>query len=147
VSDRTEPTERERVQGYVRDTIDIGPTDDYFAVLCEKPDGSADVCHAGNGPNSGWNGAYIARFDPPTLTKLLAVVRAADGIRELLDSGQLVRDISRDTEPGWAMRQLPMVMKLKAFVHSLDALSQRKHDAWDALDNALAACRRLGIGG
>jgi hypothetical protein len=51
----------------------------------------------------------------------------------LIESGYLVRDISRDAEPGWAMRQLPAVMILKRaamLVHpEAAALAQHEPEA------------------
>jgi hypothetical protein len=44
---------------YAAEWIDSGGPE-FFAVLCEKPDGRADVCHTGNGPTSEANAAYIA---------------------------------------------------------------------------------------
>ena len=57
--DRPEPTEKARAIGYVTDCIE-GGGDEFFAVLCEKPDGTADVCHTGNGPTSEANARLIA---------------------------------------------------------------------------------------
>lgn len=52
-------------------------------------------------------------------TELLNACKALLG---LIESGQLVRDISHDAEPGWAMKQLGLVQVLK--------------QAQDAVDNA-----------
>lgn len=48
-----------------------------------------------------------------------ALLAAACGIKELLDSGQLVRDTSHDHESGWAIKQIPFVQKLKALVDAI----------------------------
>jgi hypothetical protein len=67
--------------------------------------------------------------------QLAALTREAEGLRRDRDSlryplsalmgaineGLLVRDISRDHEPGWAMRQLPLVMMLNGAQKALDA--------------------------
>lgn len=52
----------------------------FFIVLCEKPNGPADVAHTGNGPTSGWNGALIAAAPEllQELRRLLAAVEADD---------------------------------------------------------------------
>jgi len=44
-------------------------------------------------------------------TQLLA---AAKGVWKLLEDGALVRDISKDHEDGWAMKQIPIVRILSA---------------------------------
>jgi hypothetical protein len=40
------------------------------------------------------------------------MVEALTGVKQLLDDGILVRDISHDHEPGWAMKQIPLVRTL-----------------------------------
>lgn len=55
----------------------------FFIVLCEKPDGPADVAHTGNGPTSGWNGALIAAA--PELLEALKAVDAAWSTDEDVD--------------------------------------------------------------
>jgi hypothetical protein len=52
-------TEKERMKTYVAGSIDLGG-DRFYAVLCEKPDGLADVCHTGNGPTSAANATFLA---------------------------------------------------------------------------------------
>jgi hypothetical protein len=52
-------TEKERMKTYVAGSIDLGG-DKFYAVLCEKPDGLADVCHTGNGPTSAANAMFLA---------------------------------------------------------------------------------------
>lgn len=41
------------------------------------------------------------------------MLEALRGMLRLMDDGLLVRDISRDHEPGWAVRQMPLVMGIK----------------------------------
>ena len=43
-----------------------------------------------------------------------ALRAALRGLMRLLEDGTLVRDISHDHEPGWAMRQLPLTQALAA---------------------------------
>lgn len=42
------------------------------------------------------------------------LLEALKGIFGLVESGDLVRDISKDHESDWALRQLPFIAKLKA---------------------------------
>ena len=42
------------------------------------------------------------------------LLAALQGVMALIADGTLVRDTKRDREPGWAIRQIPMVMALKA---------------------------------
>jgi len=44
---------------YVTATAAMG-SGEFYIVGCDKPDGRADVCHAGNGPTSAQNAAFIA---------------------------------------------------------------------------------------
>ncbi len=60
-----DPLTHERYIEYLKNTLLMGGEDLYF-VHVEKPDGPADVCHAGNGPTSLENGRHIANMDPPT---------------------------------------------------------------------------------
>lgn len=66
-------------------------------------------------PNKDADAAFIsgARTDLP---KLLAAYRelrdALQGVMDLIDDGKLVRDISKDGEPNWAMSQLCIVRAL-----------------------------------
>lgn len=52
----------------------------FFLVICEKPDGLADVAHTGNGPTSYANGLLIAAA--PEL------LEAAAGLLELIGHGE-----------------------------------------------------------
>lgn len=65
------------------------------------------------------------------LSAEVAGLRASLGaIMKLIGDGTLVRDISGDAEPGWAMKQLPLVMALKTAQELLDAArGQEKKDA------------------
>jgi len=56
----------------------------------------------------------------PLQPALTALLTAAKEVRQLLDNQVLVRDISRDHEPGWAFRQVPLVLTLKRFVDAID---------------------------
>lgn len=58
----------------------------FMAVLVDKPDGPADVCHVGNGPTSRANCALIAEMRN-ALPALLAVAEAADHLRDREDCG------------------------------------------------------------
>lgn len=40
------------------------------------------------------------------------LLAACIAIAELLDEGYLVRDTSHDAEDGWAVKQIPLIMKL-----------------------------------
>jgi hypothetical protein len=60
VDDTGEPLRGEPLEAYVLGTIERSGGADFFAVLCEKPDGPADVCHTGNGPTSAENARLIA---------------------------------------------------------------------------------------
>jgi len=60
--------------------------------------------------------AKLAAAGPEMLTALEVLV-------ELIDSGQLVRDISRDHEPGFAMKMLKFVPKIK---QAVDAIAKAK---------------------
>lgn len=44
---------------YAASCVEAGPLEDIHAVLCNKPDGAADVAHTGNGPTSPENAALI----------------------------------------------------------------------------------------
>ena len=46
---------------YIRNSIKASPREEFLAVLCEKPDGPADVCHVGNGPTSPANARFIEK--------------------------------------------------------------------------------------
>lgn len=48
-------------------------------------------------------------------------VSSLEAIMGMINGGLLVRDISRDHEPGWAMQQLPMVLALKGAQEVIDA--------------------------
>ena len=51
----------EESKKYVAKAIDRGePGAKFFLVLCQKPDGPADLCHTGNGPTSEANARRIA---------------------------------------------------------------------------------------
>jgi hypothetical protein len=41
------------------------------------------------------------------------LLEALKEIRELIDNGMLVRDTSHDHEPGWALKQIPLVQALQ----------------------------------
>jgi hypothetical protein len=70
--DTGEPLRGDSVKRYISGCIDRGDPDDFFfLVLCEKPDGPADVCHTGNGPTSRANARLIA-----AAPDLLEAVRA-----------------------------------------------------------------------
>jgi hypothetical protein len=47
-------------------------------------------------------------------------------ISKLLDDGLLVRDISRDDEPGFAIRSLNIVMALKKLNDAIEFAEQEK---------------------
>jgi len=57
----------------------------------------------------------------PTGPDATAVLRE---LFALIEDGTLVRDISRDAEPGWAMRQLPLVQALARAKQILDDAPQ-----------------------
>ncbi len=66
----------EYVKNSVIKSLEQSGTTDFMAVMCEKGDGSYDVCHVGNGPTSPANAALIAQA--PTL------LRQRDELLELL---------------------------------------------------------------
>jgi hypothetical protein len=68
-----------------------------------KPIISADECRA--------NARLIA--EAPNL------LVALKGIMAHVESGMLVRNTSEDIDPGWAIKQLPLVMDLKAAVEAI----------------------------
>lgn len=47
------------------------------------------------------------------LARVTELTEALGTMSARIADGTLVRDISRDHEPGWAMRQLPLVLLLK----------------------------------
>jgi hypothetical protein len=64
-------------KAYTARCIDQGAPEDFYIVMVEKPDGSADVCHVGNGPTSAENARRI-----------VACVNALAGIpTEALEAG------------------------------------------------------------
>ena len=78
---------REETIAYLTRCVDVGGPD-YWIVLCDKPDGPADVCHSGNGPTSRANADFIAhaRTDVPAL---VAEVRR---LRETLKRAKVLMD-------------------------------------------------------
>ncbi len=50
---------------------------------------------------------------------------ALQGLMDMVSNGSLVRPVDRDAEAGWTMRQLPLVMALKAADDVLDATKRR----------------------
>lgn len=67
---------------------------DFYAVLCEKPDGRADVAHLGNGPTSADNtvGIVALRNAAPAL---IALARDAEGARKDLATARRVVEAAR----------------------------------------------------
>lgn len=48
-------------------------------------------------------------------TKTIVALKAAlADVFDLIDSGWLIRDTTHDSEPDWALRQLPQVQRLAA---------------------------------
>lgn len=58
--DTGEPLQGEAINKYVLETVAKGSPDFFFVVICQKPDGEADVCHTGNGPTSAAHARLIA---------------------------------------------------------------------------------------
>ena len=84
---------REETIAYLTRCVDVGGPD-YWIVLCQKTDGPADVCHAGNGPTSRANAEFIAhaRTDVPAL---VAEVRRLRAIKcDKVDCDRIARDLS-----------------------------------------------------
>lgn len=79
-----EPLGLEGAKKYVAECIDKGGPQ-FFGVVCEKPDGPADVCHTGNGPTSAANARLIAAA--PDL--LAAAVAAQAFIRNGVEFGYI----------------------------------------------------------
>lgn len=70
---------------------------------------------------------YKRLAEMPVQAAEVAGLRASLGaIMKLIGDGTLVRDISGDAEPGWAMKQLPLVMALKTAQELLDAAREGK---------------------
>jgi hypothetical protein len=68
-------------KAYTARCIDQGAPEDFYIVMVDKPDGSADVCHVGNGPTSAENARRI-----------VAAVNAVAGIpTAALESGALAK--------------------------------------------------------
>lgn len=67
-----------------------------------------------------WIKGQVAKFNDRPLREALA------GVMSLVESGYFVRDISRDGEPDWAMRQLEGVTKLKAAHQALSGSEGEK---------------------
>jgi len=61
------------VEGVIRRSYGETGSLDFYAVLCEKDDGTADVCHTGNGPTSAANAEFIANA-PAQITNLSAEI-------------------------------------------------------------------------
>lgn len=81
-ADTQEPMTPEQVGEYVRNSVLVHPDSaEFYAVVCEKPDGSADVCHVGNGPTSPANAAFIAAA-PQLVRDLLATLLTRTGERD-----------------------------------------------------------------
>lgn len=51
---------------------------------------------------------------------------ALQGMMDLVSNGLLVRPVKEDVEMGWAIRQLPLVMALKAADNALDRTMELK---------------------
>lgn len=66
------------------------------------------------------SGSGEARTSSGGTERELAAVEVLRELFGFLDSGYLVRDISHDHEPGWAMRQLPFVSTLAKGKQILD---------------------------
>lgn len=49
-----------------------------------------------------------------------AVVSALKGLMECIDKGLLVRDTSHDRESGWAIKQMPVMLAIKAAQEALE---------------------------
>lgn len=79
------------VPEYVKASIEASPGYEYVIVLVQKPDGQYDVCHAGNGPTSYANAAFIAssRTDVPALIAHgRAETKRADAEKERADEAE-----------------------------------------------------------
>ena len=78
--------------------------------------GTCNVC--GNGVRYGSRhhrcGAAIESAIVASRERERALREALCGLFAMIENGTLVRDTSRDNEPGWAMKQLPLVAALKA---------------------------------
>jgi hypothetical protein len=57
-------------------------------------------------------------------SRAAALHEALTEVMELINSYVLVRNTEDDAEPGWAMRQLPMILTLKKAQSLLDAARQ-----------------------
>lgn len=76
------------------------------AFLTKIEDEQSDAIDQGDDPS-------LYMEDANKLIDLVRVYREANQIFiELLESGWLVRDISRDSQPGWILEQLKFVPKL-----------------------------------
>jgi hypothetical protein len=88
-ADRGDTMTPEEMGEYVRNSVikseSESGTRDFIAVLGNKPDGPADVCHVGNGPTSPANAAFIVAAHNH-LGALLAYVR---------EQSELVRALER----------------------------------------------------
>ncbi len=66
------------------------------------------------------SGILTAQLQPGSVK---ALVEALEGIVGLMDDGSLVRNISKDHEPGWAFKQIGFV---KTLAHAALALAPFK---------------------
>jgi hypothetical protein len=48
----------------------------------------------------------------PDTERIQTLRDALAGVMELIDSGMLVRNTRHDSDPGWAITQIPLVQKL-----------------------------------
>lgn len=55
------------------------------------------------------------------LEEIARMKAALRGVLDLIDKGVLVRDTSRDHEPEWAMRMVPLLMAIQSAKVSLEA--------------------------
>jgi len=83
-ADTGEPLTPDEIAEYVRNSViksegESGTTNFLF-ITCEKDDGSADVCHVGNGPMSPQNAAAIAHAHN-LMPRILDVMRAGKNVR------------------------------------------------------------------
>lgn len=90
-----------------------GHTPGPWAVLGDKG------CLIVDGPDTSYDGEYLNSADVHLIAAAPELLEACQGLIRMMDEGVLVRDISDDGESGWAIKQLPLVMAVKAATEAI----------------------------
>jgi len=106
--ERGGPLTATEIGEYVRKCVLVNDDAHFYVVVVEKPEGSADVCHVGNGPTSAANTDFICAAHD---TAALAVALACALKEAVLQSGKQGLTIPvavgtlNEAWPGWQEEQ------------------------------------------